>query len=174
MNTSLRVTGFVPTIRRWLFKRAAGVAALGVVAMAIGAGAVAQDTAGIGWHHGGAHAMTGSSDDMIAHVNGMLKYIYAEVGATEAQKAQLAAIVQQAATDLAPLHDELDSGHAQVFSLLTQATIDRTAIETARVAQMGAADQASRRVMQFVTDVAEVLTPAQRKALADHLSQHAN
>jgi protein CpxP len=170
MNTSTRITSFTTPVRRWLFKPAAAVALLGGFAIAIGA--VAQGTAGFAMHHVGAHAMTGGSEDMVAHVNGMLQYIYAEVGATDAQKTQLAAIVLQATSDLAPLHDQLHDGHAQVFSLLTQDNIDRTALETARAAQMSVADQASRRVAQFVADVAEVLTPAQRKALANHLSQH--
>jgi Spy/CpxP family protein refolding chaperone len=168
-----RTAGFSLGVRRWI-RPAAAALLLGGIAIGIGAGAVAQNAAGGGWHHGGAHAMMGSSEDAVAHVNGMLQYIYTEVGATEAQKAQLAAIAQQATTDLAPLHDKLHSGHAQVFSLLTQDSIDRTAIETARAAQMSVVDQASRRVTQFVADVAEVLTPAQRKALADHLSQHAS
>lgn len=147
-------------------------AVIGGIAMMVGA--LAQTAAVGGWHHGGAHAISESSEDIVSHVNGMLQYIYAEVGATEQQKAQLASIVQQAAADLAPLHDELDIEHTQMFGLLTQSTIDRTALETVRVAQMSVADQASTRVMQFLADVAEALTPAQRKALADHLSQHAS
>jgi uncharacterized membrane protein len=60
-----------------------------------------------------------------------------------------------------------------VFALLTQDTIDRTALETLRAAQMRVADNLSIRLTQFIADVAETLTPAQRKALAEHFAQHA-
>jgi len=173
MNTSAPAGGLRAVIRRLLFKPAAAVALLLGIFIAIGTAAVAQSHDGAGWHHGG-HAMTGSSEDVVAHVNGMLQYIYTEVGATEAQKTQIATISQQAADDLAPLHEELNQGHQQVFDLLTQDRIDRAALETARAAHMSVAEQASRRVTEFVADVAEVLTPAQRKALADHLSRHAS
>ncbi len=122
--------------------------------------------------HGCVHAGLCGSEDIVSHVNGMLNYIYSEVGASEAQKSKLAEISQQATNDLAPLHLQIEHAHMQVFSLLTQASIDRTAIETARVEQMRAVDEASKRATQFVTDVAAALTPAQRKALADHFTQH--
>jgi periplasmic protein CpxP/Spy len=136
--------------------------------------AVCAETAGdeARTNHGCVHAGLCGSEDIVSHVNGMLNYIYSEVGASEAQKSKLAEISQQATNDLVPLHQQIEHAHTQVFTLLTQASIDRTAIETARVEQMRAVDQASKRATQFVADVAAALTPAQRKALADHFAQH--
>ncbi len=114
------------------------------------------------------------SEDMIAHVNGMLQYVYDTVGASDAQKSRLADLSQAATVDLDALHGNLADTHAQAFGLLTQDTIDRTALETLRAQQMQVADDVSKRVTQFIADVAETLTPTQRKALAEHFAQHAN
>ena len=135
---------------------------IGVVAA--GGAAIAQGAHPMMMHH---------SEDMVAHVNGMLQYIYDDVGASDAQKTKLAAISQAATADLGVLHNELASTHEQVFALLTQDTIDRTALETLRAGQMRVADDLSIRLTQFIADVAETLTPAQRKALAEHFAQHA-
>jgi periplasmic protein CpxP/Spy len=121
--------------------------------------------------HASSHTEIGS-DDIVAHVSGMLDYLYAQVGATDTQKTKLASIIAQARSDLSMLQQSLHETHAQVFTLLTQATIDRTAVESARVSQMRVAEQVSRRSTQFFLDVSETLTPAQREALAAHMSHH--
>lgn len=118
-----------------------------------------------------AHA-TVAADDVITHVDGMLQYVYENVGASEAQKTQITSIMQQAQGDLAQLQTQRVDGHARLFALLTQPTINRSAVEAERVAHVSIHEQASKRVMQFLLDVAEVLTPAQRKAMADHFAQH--
>jgi Spy/CpxP family protein refolding chaperone len=116
--------------------------------------------------------MMSHSEDMVAHVNGMLQYVYDNVGADAAQKAKLAAISQAATDDLGPLHEQMAATHSQAFALLTQDRIDRTALENLRVEQMQLADTASKRITLFIADVADTLTPAQRKALADHFAAH--
>ncbi len=116
--------------------------------------------------------MMGHSEDMVAHVNGMLQYVYDTVGADDAQKTKLAAISQSALDDLSPLHEQLAATHTQVFTLLTQDSIDRLAVEDLRASQMQVADAASKRITQFIADVAETLTPVQRKALAEHFAAH--
>ena len=150
---------------------AAFIAGAGLVA---GLGAVAQATGmGMGaMHHGG---MTLSADaspaDVSAHVDHMLKHLYVEIDATAAQQAQIGPLVQQAVTDLLPLRSQLKTGHDQFVTALTQTTVDRTALETTRESHLQLADQASKRIVQLLGDVGNVLTPAQRQALATHLQQ---
>jgi protein CpxP len=79
--------------------------------------------------------------------------------------------VQQAVSDLLPMHAQLQAAHAQAVQALTSNTVDRSALEAARVAHLQLADQASKRLTQLLGDVDEVLTPAQRTALAAHLKQ---
>lgn len=141
---------------------AGGVAAASLGAMAHGSGMAA-------FHHGGA-AM--SAEDFAAHVDKFLQHAYIELDATDAQKAQLDPIVKQAAADLMPLHAQAHDFHSQVLALLSADKIDRVALETLRAQHMQAADQASRRIAQLVGDVGDVLTPAQRKALAARIAEH--
>jgi Spy/CpxP family protein refolding chaperone len=79
--------------------------------------------------------------------------------------------VQQAATDLLPLHTQFQAAHVQVVQGLTQPTVDRAALEAARESHLQLADQASKRIVQLLGDVGDVLTPTQRNALATHLEQ---
>jgi Spy/CpxP family protein refolding chaperone len=126
---------------------AAGMAGLGFSAFARGRG------------HGGGE-MSGE------HLDRMLKHLYVEIDATDAQKQKLDPIVKQAASDLRPLREKVQDARRRGAELFSAETIDRGAIERARVEQIGAADAASKRFTQALTDVAEVLTPEQRKKLA--------
>jgi Spy/CpxP family protein refolding chaperone len=121
--------------------------------------------------------MTGthSAADVSAHVEHMLKHLYVDIDATDAQKAQITPLVNQAVNDLLPLHTQLHAAHAQIIQGLTQNPVDRAALEAARVTHVQLADQASKRIVQLIADVGEILTPAQRNALATHLkAMHGN
>jgi periplasmic protein CpxP/Spy len=154
-----------------LFNRytvAAFIAGAGLVA---GIGAVAQG-AGLGTLHQGMMMQGNASPaDTAAHVDHMLKHLYVEIDATPAQQAQIGPLVQQAVTDLLPLRPQFRAGHTQFVQALTQSTIDRNGMETARESQLQLADQGSRRIVQLLGDVGNVLTPAQRQSLATHLAQ---
>jgi Spy/CpxP family protein refolding chaperone len=121
-------------------------------------------------HHGmmgGSH----SAADINAHVDHMLKHLYAEIDATDAQKAQITPLVKQAVTDLMPMHTQLEAAHSQAITALTQDSVDRAGLESARIAHLQLADQASKRLTQLIADVDEVLTPTQRSALVTHLKE---
>ena len=154
-----------------LFNRytvAAFIAGAGLMA---GIGAVAQG-AGMGaMHHGMMMNADASPADISAHVDHMLKHFYVEIDATAAQQAQIGPLVQQAVTDLLPLRSQLQTGHTQFVTALTEATVDRNSLEAAREAHLQLADTASKRIVQLLGDVGSVLTPAQRQALASHLQQ---
>jgi Spy/CpxP family protein refolding chaperone len=57
------------------------------------------------------------------------------------------------------------------MELLAAPAIDRGAIEQLRAEQIQAADAASKRLTQALADVAEVLTPEQRKQLAERMQK---
>jgi periplasmic protein CpxP/Spy len=153
-----------------LFNRytiAAFIAGAGLMA---GIGAVAQG-AGLGAMHHGMMNANASPAEVSAHVDHMLKHLYVEIDATPAQQAQIGPLVQQAVTDLLPLRPQFQAGHTQFVQALTQSTIDRNSMETARESQLQLADQGSKRIVQLLGDVGNVLTPAQRQSLATHLQQ---
>lgn len=143
--------------RRRFFKLAAlSTAAAGLAGLGLGAFAR-------GRHHGG----EGMSEERLDR---MLKHMYVEIDATDAQKQQLEPIVKQAAADLKPLRAKARDARKRGAELLSADTIDRSAIERARAEGISVADASSRRFTQALTDVAEVLTPAQRKKLAARLA----
>jgi len=168
MNTSSEPGNATP--RRSVFSRMTLVAFLAGAALAGSIAAVAAATGMGGFHHG---MMSGphSAADVSAHVDHVLKHLYVEIDATDAQKAQITPLVKQAVNDLLPMHAQLQAAHAQAVQALTQDTVDRAALEAARVAHLQLADQASKRLTQLLADVDEVLTRAQRSALAAHLKQ---
>jgi Spy/CpxP family protein refolding chaperone len=59
------------------------------------------------------------------------------------------------------------TARARGLSLLTAPSVDRSAIERLRVEQMGLADTASKRIAQALADASDVLTPEQRRKVAD-------
>lgn len=163
----------LPTPRRRFFRRAAiatiatlvagGAAGLGVKAFAHGPG---------GWHRGG--FMGGAPLDpaeVDQHLNRMLRHLYAEIDASDTQKQQLAPIVKAAAADLLPLKMRMHEARRQAVELLSRDLIDRAALEALRVDQLRVAEQASQRLVQALADVADVLTPEQRKELAQRIGR---
>lgn len=106
------------------------------------------------------------------HVGRALKHFYVEIDATEEQKQRLDPIVRQAARDLLPMRDTFHGARQRALALLGAPAIDRGALEGLRSEQLHAADAASRRFTQAIADVAEVLTPEQRRVLAERVQRH--
>jgi protein CpxP len=154
-----------------LLNRQTVFAFLAGAGLVTGVGAAAAAMSGGGWHHGMMMHGAQSPADMSAHIDHVLKHLYVEIDATDAQKAKIGPLVQQAVSDLMPLHTQFQAAHAQVVQGLTQPTVDRAALESARAAHLQVADQASKRIAQLLGDVGDVLTPAQRSALATHLEK---
>ncbi|MEO8672393.1 MAG: periplasmic heavy metal sensor [Tahibacter sp.] len=168
MNTT---QGFARTMRGFATRHLLAAVLAGGVALTAGAAVVAHQGGG-GHHFGGMMFAMGGPQDMAEHVDRMLQHVYIEVGATDAQKAQLDPIVKQAATDLLALRDQVHVGHGEMLAMLTEDHIDRAKLETARVAHIDVADQASRRIVQLIADVGDVLTVEQRKTLAARIAEH--
>ena len=154
--------------RRSIFSITALIA---FVAGAALAGGIAVAANGMGGFHHGMMGSAQSPAEISAHVDHVLKHLYVEIDATDAQKAQITPLVKQAVNDLLPMHTQLQAAHEQAIQALTQNTVDRAALESARVAHLQLADQASKRLTQLLADVDEVLTPEQRTSLAAHLKQ---
>ena len=120
------------------------------------------------WGHGGfgmnqkldASTAAARADEGISH-------ILAEVSGTPEQKTKLNEIANGAIKDLLPMRDTFEGTREKLAAALKAEKIDRTAIEQLRTGQLTAADTASKRALQALTDAADVLTPAQRLTLVD-------
>jgi Spy/CpxP family protein refolding chaperone len=147
--------------RRWLLAAA--------LALAVGAAGASFADGGAGplSHPGHAGHMAMDPAAMDTHIDKMVAQLTA--GASPDQKARVAAIAKAAMADLLPAHAQLHRAQAQAHELLMAPVIDRAALEQLRATQMQQVDAISRRVLLAVEDVADVLTPEQRAAFADHL-----
>jgi Spy/CpxP family protein refolding chaperone len=144
--------------RRWLKP---GLLALGAVIVLAGGFGIARAT-GVG--PGFCHARKGTmARDFVEF---RLGRALDKVGATDAQKQQIKAIVDAEFAKheaLAAQHEEM---HRQLLAALSGETVDRTAIEAVRSQAISKFDQGSKDLSKALGDVAEVLTPAQRSQLA--------
>ncbi len=155
--------------RRSFFRRAAiGTVIVGIAA-GIGLNAFAHGGGHGGWHRGGFMSMDPAQMDQ--RLDKMLKHLYVEIDATDAQKARLEPIVKQAVGELMPLRQRMRDARQKAMALLTGDSVDRDAIEALRAEQMQLAEQASKRITQALADAAEVLTPEQKKEIAERMQR---
>ena len=94
------------------------------------------------------------------------------VDGTPEQKAKIGDIAKAAIRDLIPLRDRLTGARDKLAVALKADTLDRAAIELLRAEQLVLVETASKRVLQTLTDAAEVLSPAQRAKLVDRWQSH--
>lgn len=114
----------------------------------------------------------GLYDDIIgavveARADRAVRHLAIEVDASPEQAEKLRAIVRDAVKDLLPFRDKIIAMRVTARDLLTRETVDRAAIEKFRTDALAIHDAASRRAFQAVADAAEVLTPDQRRRIAD-------
>jgi protein CpxP len=124
---------------------------------------------GFGHRHGGWEQM--DPEAMSRRIDAMIAYRLADVEATAEQKSRIASIMKGAANDLSPLRGQSRELRRRSMELLAAPTIDRSQLETLRVQQQQLHETISRRMLQAMTDAAEVLTPEQRAKLAEQLQQ---
>jgi periplasmic protein CpxP/Spy len=127
------------------------------------------------WAHDSAAAQdpfAGAMPHSAEHIAKLSDHINAEANTTPQQKAKIDVLLERAAREFGPAHAQMQENHKLVISILSQDRIDRAELEDVRQDSIRLADQASLRMTQLVADIADVLTPAQRKALAARIHQH--
>ncbi|PYN49401.1 MAG: hypothetical protein DMD95_01275 [Candidatus Rokuibacteriota bacterium] len=157
--------------RRRFVRRMAIATVIAGVASGLGIKAFAQGGGHGGWHRGGFMGAALDPAMVDERLDRMLKHLYVEIDASDAQKQQLAPIVKSAARDLLPVRARLHDARRQAVELLSRESVDRAALETLRADQLRLAEQASMRFTQALADVADVLTPEQRKQLAERIGR---
>ena len=109
------------------------------------------------------------------HAQVAVKWALRDVDATEEQQQRVTAILKGAVDDLHKLKDRHRQNRADFAAQLGGATVDRARLEEIRKAELALADEASRRLVAALADVADVLTPEQRQELLEkfqRLHQH--
>jgi protein CpxP len=124
----------------------------------------------ITWHDGGIFGGLLSPAQVDDRIDRMSKHIAIELDGTADQQVKIANIAKAAVADLRPLHEKAHAARAPAVTLLTAPTIDRSAIERLRAEQIGLAETASKRIAQALADAADVLSPEQRRKVADWMA----
>jgi Spy/CpxP family protein refolding chaperone len=125
---------------------------------------------GPGGHgHGGMMGGPGMFMGSPEHIDHMLD----RLNASDAQRAQIKQIAQQAAADLKAQHEAGRALHERAAQILTAPTIDANAAEAVRQQMMQQHDAASRRMLQAMLDASRVLTPEQRAKIGEQMKQRA-
>ena len=156
MNTSSKIS-------RSLLRRFAPLALIAGLACGGAALTFAHGSADAGFHHGPI-----SRADAQAHVEQML----VDIAVTPAQKSQIDSLLQPLLIDFGAMHDQMRDTHAQLLQLLAADPLDRDAIEALRVAHIQAMDKDSQKIARSAGDIAQVLTPAQRKTMVANITSH--
>jgi Spy/CpxP family protein refolding chaperone len=88
------------------------------------------------------------------------------VEASEAQRRAIDPLVERALSSAHEIHARAAELHDDMLAILTAETIDRAALESVRAQAVALVDRASREMVEAMTGTAEVLTPDQRKEIA--------
>jgi len=116
------------------------------------------------------HAGMANPAAMDAHVDAMLKEMVPD--ATPDQAARLKAATKAIHGEMGAVHTQFDQAHQQFHALLLAPAIDRAALEKVRAEHIRGIDQASRQMVDRMVEAAEILSPAQRAAIAAKLNAH--
>jgi protein CpxP len=120
---------------------------------------------GPGMMHGGGPGM-----GMMGGGRGMERMLDS-VNASAEQRSQIKAIFDRARTDMQAQHESGRALRQQMMALFTQPVVDANAVEALRQQSLEHHDQASRRMTQAMVEASRVLSPEQRKQLADQAAK---
>lgn len=153
---------------------------LAVTAILALAGGLTQ-TAFASPHHGQQRHGGGGAMGSMAPIDGMggmvmghprqMERLYDSVGVTAEQRAQIRQIMDAARNELQAQREAGRQLHEQTRALFAQPTVDATQAEALRQQMLSRHDEASKRMLQAMLDVSAVLTPDQRKAIAERMSE---
>jgi protein CpxP len=122
------------------------------------------------WQRGGFLGGPLSPAQIDDRIDRMTKHMAIELDATAEQQARLASIAKAAVGDLRPMREQAQDARARGLTLLTAPSLDRGAIERLRAEQIALAETASKRIAQALADASDVLSPEQRRKVADWLA----
>ncbi len=126
-----------------------------------------------GWRRGGHHGDWAKlSDEQIEKkVSRVVRHAAIEIDANDEQTRKITALLTAVAKDMRPLRDEFRSAGMAMKDLLLADKVDREALEKLRAERIAKADEVSRELLNAAADVADVLTPEQRKAVEKRVEE---
>jgi periplasmic protein CpxP/Spy len=146
-----------PNIRRALY----------VIVPALLVGAFALPRA-LAWHH---HHHVTSSVELAEHLDDGLDHLLDHIDASDAQHAQATAIAQKRAPELYAVVSEGREVRKQLSQALLAEHVDPAKVQAVRARLDALTTQASEIGLSSLTELAQVLTPAQRKQVSERLAR---
>ena len=139
-----------------------------VVASAVAALSAHAQGQGPGGHGGPDMMMLGGPPE---HVGRAVDHMLDGLGVSDAQRTQIKQIAMTAAGDLKAQRESGRGMREKGMQIFTAPTVDEGAAEALRQQMSVQHDQASKRMLQAMIDVAKVLTPEQRAKLGDRFKE---
>ncbi len=123
---------------------------------------------GFGGHDMGGFGMAFGSPERVGR---MVDHMLDGLKASDAQRAQIKQIAQTAAADMSAQREAGRALRQKGLQILAAPTVDAAAAESLRQQALAQHDQASKRMLQAMLDIAKVLTPEQRAAIGERMKQ---
>jgi periplasmic protein CpxP/Spy len=146
-----------PRRRRWF-----AVLALALAAMLGFAAGKAHSS--MWFHHWAFHHL--DADEITYFVQHRLGKALSNADATPEQRDKIDAIVRATVKDVVAMRKDPAQRREKILAILKADTVDRAALEEVRAEQLAVGEAASKRIVQGIADIADVLTPEQRRKLA--------
>lgn len=141
------------------------IAFTAVTALALCAGLAGQAAA---QPHGAGHRGPGHGHGQMM---GMSERMLDRVNATPEQRTQIRQIMDAARADMQAQRQAQQGLRDQAMQLFAQPNVDARAAEALRQQMLAQHDQRSKRMMQAMVDASRVLTPEQRKQMAEAMKK---
>lgn len=148
---------------------------LGIGALAAHAqpGGMMGGMGGMGGHMGG-HCGPGFAGDpaqMSEHMLARIDRMLTRIGASDDQKTRIKAIAKSAMTDMAPLRTQRADLHKQMHDAWAAPVLDKARLADLHAQQTQLMEKTTARMHEAMIAAAEILTPEQRKAMAERMGR---
>ena len=101
----------------------------------------------------------------------MIERLSSELGANDIQREKISALVMTFTKDVRPMRHLARKIRKDIEVLLLKDTINRDEVENLRKKRLAEIDRVTSKVTLAMVEVAEVLTPEQRRKLSDKLDR---
>jgi protein CpxP len=118
-----------------------------------------------------AHGPMGGHGGHGGMFGGMMTRMLDRVNATPEQRAQIEQIVKANAGEMRTQREAGRALREQAMALFAQPTVDANAVEALRQKQLAMHDANTKRMSTTMLEISRVLTPEQRKQIAETMSQ---
>ena len=125
-----------------------------------------------GWRgHGHKRFSEMSESEIEKRIDRVVKHVAIEIDATDEQRDKIVTLLTAVAMDMKPMRERMMASREELKAILLSEQVDRAALEELRKARLAEIETMSKTLTNAIADVAEVLTPDQRKVLDERIQE---